>query len=201
MKKIILLGICIFVPFFGGCAPSVSLLNHGGHSGGLVEFRVDFNANGPSPMQTPSANRNCSKGAGPRKGCMKFEKDTYGVIVFGLVGEQDNKQCSDVGVKWVITKVELSDSGDIATSKGTNFDSAVDAWVEDSFFGVNPTTGVIYDEILSDARTSIGIINLNKHVGAEDLWYRVTATKCKANAGTNIHATNTSDPRVENKGR
>ncbi len=195
MKKIILLGICIFVPLFGGCAPSVSLLNHGGHSGGLVEFRVDFNANGPSPMQTPSANRNCTKGAGPRKGCMKFEKDTYGVIVFGLVGEQDNKQCSDVGVKWVITKVELSDSGDIATSKGTNFGSSVDPWVQGSFFGVKPD-GVIYNKLWSDGRTSVGIINLNKHVGAEDLWYRVTATKC-----TGVHATNTSDPRVENMGQ
>lgn len=196
MKKIILLGICIFVPFIGGCAPSVSLLNHGGHTGGFVAFRVDFNANGPSPMQTPTANHNCIKGAGPRMGCMKFEMGSYGVIVFGLVGAQDNKHCSDTGVTWVITKVELSDSGNIATGKGTNFGSPVAAWVQGSFFGVNPATGVIYDETWSNAHTSVGVINLNKHVGAEDLWYRVTATKC-----TGVHATNTSDPRVENMGQ
>lgn len=200
MKKIILLGICIVVPFIGGCNPSapssVSMLNHGGSGGEFVEYRVDFNAAGPSPMQTPTANRNCTKGVVPRKGCMKFEKDTYGVIVFGLVGAQDNKKCSDTGVQWVITKVELSDSGNINTSKGSNFGSPVAPWVQKSFFGVKPLTGVIYDETWSTGRTSVALIDLNNNIGAKDLWYRVTAAKC-----TGTHATNTSDPRIENIGK
>ncbi len=196
MKKVILLGIFIFVPFISGCQTSVSLMNHGGHSGGFFEYRVNFNANGPKPMQTPSANRNCTKGAGPRLGCIKFETDTYGVIVFGLVGERDNKKCGDAGVNWVITKVELSDSGDVDTSKGTDFGTPVPSWVQDSFYGVDASTGFIYDKSWQNGRTSVAVINLNNHSGDKDLWYRVTATNC-----AETDDTNTSDPRVENMGK
>ena len=205
MKKIILLGICIFVPFIGGCNPSgpefASFLRNGGHTGKFLTYRVKFNAQASNPMKTPFTTGNCTKGPAPRHGCVQFSKGAWGVIIFGLVGVADNLKCNGAVPNWVITKIELSDSGDIDTSKGTNFGSAVDPWVEDSFFGVDPATGVIYDKAWSDARTSVGIINLNKHVGAEDLWYRVTATKCKEDPINHTHATNTSDPRVENIGK
>lgn len=175
-----------------------TMKNHGGPGGGFVEYRVDFNTAGFPPMQTPTANRNCTKGVSPRKGCMKFELGTYGVIVFGLLGAQDNKKCTDNGVNWVITQVKLSDSGNLNNNKSTDFDTPVAPWVQNSFFGVDPLTGVIYDEGWQDGRTSVAVINLNSHnnaLGTKDLWYRVTVTNC---SGT--HPTNSSDPRVENKG-
>ncbi|MCH7506170.1 MAG: hypothetical protein IID60_02545 [Proteobacteria bacterium] len=208
MKKIILLGICIFVPFIGGCNPSgpefASFLSNGGHSGEFVLYRVTFNANGPPPMQTLFTTGNCTKGPAPRHGCVQFSKGAWGVIIFGLVGVADNLKCNGAVPNWVITKIELSDTGDIGTGKGTNFGSAVATWVQDAFSGVDPSTGVLYDEKWNDAYTSIGVVNSNNNdvtAGPKDLWYQVTATKCKEDPITHTHATNTSDPRVENMGR
>lgn len=203
MKKIFLLGIFIVVPLMGGCHPSAStntstsILTIGGHTGPFIPYEVEFNANASNPMKTLFANGNCTKGSvNSRKGCMQFSKGSWGVIIFGFVHEPKNKTCNHAGVNWVITKVGLSDTGDIASSKGSNFDSQVPVWVKDSFLGVELTTGVIYEKDWDKAYTSVGVINLNNHMGDEDIWYHVTAAKCATG-----HATNESDPRVENMGR
>ncbi len=208
MKKIILLGICIFVPFIGGCnpsaSPSASMLNYGGHTGKFLIYRVKFNAQASNPMKTPFTTGNCTKGPPPRFGCMNFGDGDWGVIIFGFVNELENNKCGDPGVQWVITKIELSNTGDIVTGKGTNFGSAVATWIQDAFSGVDPLTGILYDQTWNDAYTSIGVVNSNNHtaaLGPNDLWYRVTATKCKEDPITHTHATNTSDPRVENIGK
>ena len=203
MKKIILLGICIFVPFIGGCNPSgpefASFLRSGGHTGKFLVYRVKFNAQASNPMKTPFTSGNCTKGPPPRLGCINFGDGDWGVIIFGFVNELENNKCGDPGVQWVITKIELSDTGDIATGKGTNFGSAVATWIQDAFSGVDPLTGTLYDEKWNDAYTSVGVVNSNNHtaaLGLKELWYQVTATKC-----TGVHTTNTSDPRVENMGQ
>ena len=146
-------------------------------------------------MKTITPNQNCN-GAGDKFGCMRFEQGSYGVIIFGLAGEQDSKSCSDHGVSWVITKVEATDTGSVDTGKGTAWNSSLPAWVSNSFYPLDDEdSGVLYDKILDDAQTSVALLNRNENIGAEDLWYRVSATNCRTKV------TVISDPRIKNDGR
>jgi len=167
-----------------------------------VQYKVEFQPNGPPPMQTTTPNQKCAKGgAGAnRLGCMRFPSGTYGVSVFGLTSEAESKACGDPGINWVITKIEATQSGDLVTGKGTGWGASLDDWVKDSFYPHDdPDNGVLYSAPFNEARTSVGLFNKNANSSAKDLWYRITATRCAAESdGT--HRTNTSDPRIENDG-
>lgn len=152
-------------------------------------------------MKTITPRKNCSKGVGNRFGCMKFANNEYGSIAFGLSGETDYKKCGDPGTNWVITKIEATDQGNLSgDTKGTDWGTPLESWIKDSFFPLDdPVKGVLYEATLDNAQTTAGLFNKNINSGEEDLWYKITATKCDAELDGS-HKTNQSDPRVENDG-
>ncbi len=199
MTKVVLFGLSVLCLLIAGCTPDTLLLNQTAN-GRFVSYEVEFNArpNG-STLQTYSNNRNCTKGSGARKGCVRFEQGTYGAIAFSLRNEggADDKKCGDQGVRWVITKVEGTVTGDLAgQNKGSGWGASLPTWVRNSFYPLEDAdNGILYEKSREEARTDVAFLNLNNHVGEKDLWYRVTATSCES-----PFPTETSDPRVENDG-
>ena len=151
----------------------------------------------------------CKKGK--HEGCLLFDHDTLGYIVFHLPGSKNKiKYCPDA--EYVITKIEVT-----ATAAGVgNNDSKGDftgpfpltGWLVDNAFpAVNPTTGIIYEATWDVARSQEWVTNLNDHDNSKEdidvtnsFWYRITVTACAKNdEGT--HTTWVSDPRGDNEGR
>lgn len=145
------------------------------------------------------------------KGCLWFERDTEGYIVFHLPGsKKKGKSCPKAG--YVITKIEVTakrDSNASSDDSKGDFDGPfpLTGWlVENAFPAVNPNTGIIHEVSWNVARSQEWVTNLNDHDSPIDdpvinsFWYRITVTACAENdEGT--HTTWVTDPRGDNTGR
>jgi hypothetical protein len=144
-------------------------------------------------------NSRCKQGAN-KDGCLAFPAGTYGLISFSVSAPgHENKACGDPGVKWVITRIQIADSGDIATGKSTDFDKPVDAATRSALHPFkDPSTGTIYEETWAEGSTTVQVLNRNDNAPSttKDLWYRVEATRC-----AEPHTLAKTDPRIENYGR
>ena len=201
MTKVSLLCFGVLCLVIAGCAPNLGLFDVTA-GGGFVSYQVEFNARAAgTDLKTYSDNRNCSVPSGKtRKGCVRFEKDTFGVIAFSLRADSgaNKEKCGDSGVQWVITKVEATVTADGSDdNKGGGWNAALPLWVTSSFYPIKDSTdGLLYEETdVNEARTKVAFINLNKNVETKVLWYRVTATNCADDS-----ISKSSDPRVENDG-
>ena len=208
MRKVSLFCASAVCIFFAGCthkAPIASLSNISAASD-FVSFEVEFNARqdpNSAVLETASPNKNCPPVVGKlRQGCVSFKHDTFGMVTFVLQTDHSStrNECSDPGVKWVITKVEGTDTPSADNDKGSGWGSTLPLWITSSFYPIkDPDNGVLYEEAdVNLARSSVTFLNTNINVGAKVLWYRVTATKCVDNADIIVKV---SDPRIENDGR
>jgi len=136
-------------------------------------------------------------------GCVSFDVDEFGAMTFELLGQGAGtgpKKCSDGNsVKWVITKIDGTVTGNSTTFKGSGWGSALSAWANEAFYPIkDSSSGVLYEQDYDKGSTEVTIINKNNHDpadGTKILYYRVTATECDT-----PNATKSSDPGVENKG-
>ena len=144
--------------------------------------------------------------SGKKYGYVGFAKGESGLVIFGIKGEDVGKLCSDNTdgrVKWVITRIELSATGDPVSEKGNNFgvSQAAYPWLKEAFPGVDLSNGRVYpSEGLPDVdknggRTSAAIFSANEQVGDTFAFYRVTAAPC--GDGDPVQ----TDPGIRNGGR
>ena len=178
------------------------------HGGGFVKYEIKLKPNNNGEISLPNA-RNCKipngTNKGNRKGCIRFERGTYGVIIFSLrgFGEGGNRTCSD-GAKWVITKVRITGEGNPDNpDKGANWGTPVEPWLTKALFPFEtPATGTLYDKPRLEGKTTVGILNRNINEAADpkDFWYEVSATKCRPDRNGE-YTVAVTDPRVENDGR
>lgn len=169
----------------------------------VVEFKPNAQPNS-GVLETFSNSQGCNVPPGKtRKGCVAFELDTFGLIELRLMGQGNAGNQCDAGnpaVKWVITKVEGTTTPAGNDEKGAFLGEELPPWALISFYPIkNPFAGVLYEEALADATTSVTFLNLNPYLGDGVLWYQVTATNCIAQTDPKV-TVKISDPRVENKG-
>lgn len=145
-------------------------------------------------LDVKTGNQGCSAGSGLKKGCVRFDKGDFGTINFALFQQPPGAKCTDSGVDWVITSIELSDVGDSDTEKGV-FGGDQPAWLVAAFPGVDASDGSIYSETTTTGLTSAAIIDLNNHTGERIVYYQVKATHCETGQTVEI------DPMVQNKGK
>jgi len=134
---------------------------------------------------------------GKEDGYIGFGEGEYGTITFFLQGENDGTTCED-GADWVITQIALSDEGDEATQKGSNFNSSQEIWLTQAFPGTDPDTGYIYNETKETGSTIVSITDKNDHPiswGALMAYYKIIATNCDDDS------TLTADPGIGNRGK
>jgi hypothetical protein len=208
MRKFLFFIACAIILSITGCKqtqdPRLSAVSA---AKGFVSYEVKFRPNADpnsSVLETFSNNNGCNVPPGKtRKGCLAFELDTFGLIKLSLMGQGNAGNQCDAGnpsVKWVITKVEGTTTPAANDEKGDFSGNALPNWALISFYPIkNPLTGILYEEALADATTSVTFLNLNPHLGDGVLWYRVTATNCTEQTDPQV-TVKISDPRVENKG-
>ena len=177
-----------------------------------VQFEVKANK---GEVAVKSNNKNCNKGQGQKKGCIRFPENSIGLIKFYIGNKNHSNTCSDPNTKWVISRVELSDQGYLVvdktdSSKTTVSDKGIfedsnlplDQWLKDSFPQLDKATGYLYDAPTPlQGVTQVTSLNLNNNLpadGVKDIWYRVSVTRCGSDPAD--VETLTSDPRFENDG-
>jgi len=198
---------CTIILSITGCTTKSPRLSAVSAGKGFVNYEVQFRPNAApnsGVLETFSGNNGCNVPPGKiRKGCLAFELDTFGLIELSLMGQGNTGNKCDAAnpsVRWVITKVEGTTTPADNDDKGDFLGNALPTWALISFYPIkNPLTGILYEEALVDATTSVTFLNLNPYLGDGVLWYRVTATNCIAQIDPKV-TVKTSDPRVENKG-
>jgi len=166
-----------------------------------VSYEVEFQPNTGPPMITTTPGPKCARGVGSKPGCMRFNTDEYGSILFALTVGPDGEKCGRPGVSWVITKVEAAETGNINTGKSTAWGASLSTRVRNDFYPMDdPDHGVLIDTDWKAATNTAGLMNRNISDTAYDLWYKITATKCPDDDSDELE-TNWSDPRIENEGR
>jgi len=139
-------------------------------------------------------------------GCLHFDRGVRSLIVFYFEEPQNHaKNCSSADNKYVITKIELTATGEVEAPKKNDRDDEgnfrgpfpLPTWLKDAFPAIDLTTGIVYEAASLDvARAQVRVSNLNNH--KEDLtksfWYRVTVKACD---GKNTWVL---DPRGDNQG-
>lgn len=217
MKKVMFICVSAAYLFIVGCpqtkpdAEVFTLSANVSAASDFDNFHVEFKAKKDDPVLAVKSNpKKCKISGKPRKGCLGFEEDRFGTIKLSLQDDHgvNKNQCGDGGVKFVITKVEATIYADADDSDKGDYDSyskQLPQWVVDSFWPVQDAKqGILYESAeddLSDARTSVHFMNLNRSKATERarvLWYRVTAKSCVEVDGERDVAI--SDPRIENKG-
>ena len=190
------LPVAIFAFSLAGCAVSPS----GGQGGGgpapgpsLVykNFVVLINpVNGK--IITPGQG---AKASGRGNGYVGFDVDEAGWTTFMIINESPFATCNapkggkQKAADWVITRIELSDTGSKVNDsrgkpklKGDNFGSSVPPWVWQSFTNVDSGTGVVFTAAKDAAPTFVNIYNGNAHdnenLGEKLIYYRVQLTPC-----------------------
>jgi hypothetical protein len=152
----------------------------------------------PGKLEVKTGNQGCTQGAGAKLGCVRFGANEIGTITFALFQQQAGDQCAPAGTAdWVITKIELSASGDAATEKGV-FGGAQPAWLTAAFPGANSDNGVVYSATKDMGTTTVAVFDENDHDAREGVklaYYQVTAMNCTSGQAVDI------DPMVENTGR
>jgi len=139
---------------------------------------------------------------GKKDGYVGFAPGESGLLTFGLRSEDVDSVCIDdtptTSARWVITKIELSATGDPVTEQGTNFgnDQSAYPWLKEAFPGVDLTNGHLFfagDKY--EGRGVVTIFSANQQQQDTLAYYRVTATNCRD--GDTVD----TDPSIRNGGR
>jgi uncharacterized protein YcfL len=167
----------------------------------LVNYSVDMAAaKDAAKIEISTPAQGCGTDGKGRNGCVEFGKNQVGTVELRLNAGTPGRTClTNPPADWVITKVELSASGDPETDKGTFANRPPPAWMVDAFPGVNPKSGVLYDQPdTSRASQSVAVIDLNNHRdgSVKIAYYQVTASSCGDRSKT-IQI----DPAMINKGK
>lgn len=178
-------------------------------TGATAKTKKDFNVElKPNPKSSPTKLKATNspqgwKRSGKKYGYVGFDTGEDGNITFQLKWEGDNKKCiSDDGTAtatWVITRIELSATGDYGDEKGSRFgeSQASDPWLRDAFPAVDLSNGAVFQTAdISEGRTTVSIEDANAQVGERFIFYEVTATNC-----ANDKVTIKIDPGVGNGGK
>ena len=166
----------------------------------LVNVKIDLAAAmDASEITVTSPDQGCSTDGKGKKGCVQFARNEVGTIELHLNPEYPGRTClTNPPSDWVITKVELSASGDPDTEKG-NFDKRPPpGWMVNAFPGIDIKDGTLYFQPdTTKATQSVSIVNLNNHRdgSVKTAYYQVTASSCGADPKT-IQI----DPAIQNKG-
>lgn len=149
-----------------------------------------------NPGQGTLEPQNTYKCASGKLGCVQFDKDTLGTIKFQIQnGPKDTNCDTDPKPQWIITEVELTaDELNPGSGKG-DYNQAIPPWLLNAFPQTNSLDGVAYQADLDTGTSSAVIIDLNNHIGAKIIYYKVTAKNC---AGSEVLVT---DPMVRNEGK
>ncbi len=165
-------------------------------NGNIENYVVELSAaSGASQLKVHNGPKRCNNG---KEGCMEFGLDKVGTVRFQFKGNQRFRDCNtNPKANWVITKIQLSATGDAATDKAT-FGAAPPPWLVSAFPGIDETNGVIFDSDYKAASSAATIINLNDNPAADpkDIYYQVTATRC-SDGVTTIDI----DPKIRNLGK
>lgn len=196
------ISVAVLAFLLAGCAPSSENLkpqtDFFTSGSGFVQYDIRLRPNNDGTIELPN-NFKCKLSNGNDKGCVAFEPGTYGVLSFAVSNSgHDNQTCADNGVRWVITKVQIADSGNINDGKSNDFGNPVSTATQSALYPFkDPATGTVYAESASTGRTSVRILNRNDNPEGttEDFWYFVEATQCRDHS---IVAK--TDPRIENQG-
>ena len=187
-KLVLALSICMLI--LSGCSSS-SMFKLKSKNYGIK--LVPLGTSGE--LKVDSASNGCK--ANVHNGCMFFPENTVGLIKFFLPqGRNSAKTCAD-GVRNVITKIQLTASGN--ASKGDYTVFPLPDWVKDeAFSSVDLNTGIVYSKPVGEAANQVWLLNANANDpknGDKTFWYRVTATDCTNPANTWV-----TDPRGRNGG-
>ena len=180
----------LFVLVLTSCVPTTFLRN-----GNLQNYVVEFTAApGDNMLKVHSSPVICSNG---KKGCIEFAKGQLGTITFQFAGAQKEKDCNTMpAANWVITRIELSGSGDPATDKGV-FGGKQPLWLTSAFPGIDSANGLIYESTPDKAARSVTLIDLNNNAEDRIVYYQVTASNCDAENPETI----ATDPSIRNRGK
>jgi len=167
---------------------------------GKVQYGVTLQPSGNElKIKTPAKGW---KSKDRKNGYVGFDVGQSGLLTFGIKNEDIDESCkppNGSGVAdWVITKIELSATGNPVTEKGTDFgkDQSSYPWLKEAFPAVELTDGLIFNApTLADGRTSVTIYSANQQKGETLTYYLVTATRCLN--GDTVK----SDPGIRNGGR
>lgn len=197
MKTLVQILFLVSIVMVAGCT-KMSSTNTVLTVSGKTQYGVVLQPTG-SKLKVISKPKGWNK-AGKKDGYVGFAKGESGIITFGIKNSEVGDSCPayDGGASWVITKMELSGTGDSATEKGDNFggDQTAQGWLQQAFPDVDLSDGVIFEAAtLEEGRTSVSIIDANNQIGRTFAYYQVTATKCSD--GTTVQI----DPGVGNGGR
>jgi hypothetical protein len=142
------------------------------------------------------------------EGCMLFKTETVGQITFYLPGSKPGaepglrnlmKYCPDANE--VITKLELTATGEAETTKGLYSvpASGLPSWLKHrAFTTLDRETGIAFEASPANAGTQLFLTNLNSHKKEsvdKQFWYKVTVKNCDGSQ------TWVTDPRGDNEGR
>jgi hypothetical protein len=190
--------VLVTLPFLAACqAPPME--QEAGIRNNPVNYTVDMAvADNAMVIALNTPDRSCTSDGVGKNGCVQFGKGTMGTIEFRLNNGQAGTTCqTDPAANWVITRVQLSSSGDSTTEKGT-FGGKQPQWLVSAFPPINEKNGTLYDQPdISKATQSVTIINLNNHEGTvKTAYYEVTASSC-ADRSKAIQI----DPVIRNKGK
>jgi len=178
-----------------GCATQIGLVG-GGNRLAAKSFSIKLVPQGNSGvLQVHTANKGCVNN--PHNGCIRFAKDTVGLVQFYLPGSRKtSKTCDDKGVKAVITGIQLTTTG--SGEKG-DFSVLPDPWLKnEAILALDLADGYAYEADKTVATTQVWLLNANFNDAADGVktfWYRVTAESCSDAKGTWV-----TDPRMENDG-
>lgn len=139
---------------------------------------------------------------GRKDGYVGFGEDESGFIVLTLKGEEPGDRCpgaADPGTaNWVISRVDLSASGDPDTEKGDAFGESQPDWLALAFPDVDLDDGSVFAaDPGEEGTTTVVLDDNNGQEGERFIYYRVTAQKCGGAPG-DVAVT---DPMVRNTGK
>lgn len=169
-----------------------------------VQYGVVLNPTG-SDLKVKSKPKGWNKN-GKKDGYVGFAEGESGLVTFGIKGEDVDDKCpfnTEGEAKWVITKIELSATGNPETEKGDNFggDQSEYPWLKEAFPGVDLSNGRVFppegfpEVDKYGGRSTVAIFSANQQEGETFAYYQVTATRCSTGASLK------TDPGIGNGGR
>ena len=184
-----------------GCATQIGLTG-GGNRLAAKAFSIKLVPQGNSGvLKVDTANKGCLNN--PHNGCMRFAKDTVGLVQFYLPGSKQTSKTCDSGAKEVITGIQLTTT-ELATSSGGDkgdFTVLPEQWLkDDAFLALDLSNGYAYEADVNNGTTQVWLLNANFNDAADGVktfWYQVTAEACP---GSNKDGPWVTDPRGENRG-
>ena len=204
--------VCCSLAFIGCASVQTGDQNPGeppvGPPTAYENFTVRLNAASGRIDSPPQGNRAGGRG----NGYVGYGLNKAGWTTFQIISESPLATCEASGgagskrAKWVITRLEVSDSGKKTTTRngmpkleGEDFGTSVPDWVTKSIIEADPADGVVFEADKRVAPTFVQVYNANAQpnatMGEKLIYYRIQLTRCSD--GHSVWA----DPAWGNDGR